>query len=259
MRSYKPLVKKLDLSAPQQWELLSGINAVSPGNKKAWQEIVRLSRDQSFEKEYAKHLSRFFPKMVDELIHSPDELPEMAKTIFQNQTLKKQEKKSYQYLIEQLGASNRADIAFEAAIDYSKSLQAEHKYSKSPQAEQKLSEAFNVLTYVALKHPIEANHIHAVLDRIDELVALEPRLKDRWALFYDQFLPESSKLGQWPAVFWSYNLDMLNWGLKCYQKCNIEEKVQETKQAIAKKEKEKADWESGFQQWLKEETKRQIP
>ena len=240
MKHFETLVKYTGMTPKDQLDYLLKVNAVLPGNQKAWNEITAFARKGRFDKTHVATVKKLFPQMVEELLFAPNELPKSAKELLDFPEIKKEEKKLYALLINKLGTAKRDDLVFEAALNYADSL-----------AKQKMSqEEFNLLSSVLLKHSDECDTIEPVLKRLEDIAEKDAALGKKIVPFYQEFLNRVTKNNtQWTK---KYQIDMLLRSKWYFDEHGRKDLTQKADAAIARLQEEKRADDKRFHDFLDE-------
>jgi len=239
MKSFDTLVKYTGMSYDEQLNYLLKVNAVLPGNEKAWKEIAAFGKKKRFDKTHVAKVKKLFTQMVDEMLFAPNELPNLAKDLLDFPEIKKEEKNLYSYLFDQLGKAKREDLVFKAALDYADLLSHQKKYI----------EEFEMLQFLLLKHSDECDNMEPMLNRLDEVVEKDrANLENRVVPFYQEFLTRVTKNNTMFTK--TYQTDMLQRAQNYFDKYQRNDLTLLAKAAINRLEQEGKEHEKRFQDFL---------
>ena len=241
MKSSETLVKHTGMSHDEQLNYLLKVNAVLPGNEKAWKEIAAFGKKKQFNKTHVGRVKKLFTQMVNEMLFAPNELPNLAKNMLDFPEIIKEEKNLYSYLFNQLDKAKRGDLILKAALNYADSLDHQKKYV----------EEFEMLQSLLLKHFEESDAIIPVLDRLDAVVEKDrAKLESRIVPFYQTFLARVTKNDAlWT---WTYQIDMLQRAQKYFDKHQRNDLTLTAKAVIKKIEQAGEEHGKRFQDFLNE-------
>ena len=231
MKSFVTLVKYTGMSYDDQLNYLLKVNAVLPGNQKAWKEIAAFGPKKRFNKTHVGKIKKWLTQMADEMLFAPNEIPNIAKNMLDFPEIKSEEKKLYDLLFNKLASVKREDLVFAAAHNYADSLDHQKLYV----------EEFEMLQSLLLKHPEKCHTVEPMLDRLDAVVAKDKaRLASRIVPFYQEFLNRVTKDNtRWTR---EYQKDMLTRAQKYFDENQRNDLTLRTKSIIARLDKDaKAD------------------
>jgi len=241
MRSFDTLVKNTGMSHDDQLDYLLKVNAVLPGNQKAWKEIAAFGQKKRFGTTDIAKVKKLFTQMVNEMLFAPNELPNLAKIMLDFPEIKKEEKNLYSNLFTKLAAAKREDLVFQAGLNYADSLNRQEKYV----------EEFEMLQSLLMKHFAECDTIEPVLNRLDAVIEKDKsRLKSKIVPFYREFLNRVTNYGdRWTR---NYQIDMLRRAQKYFDENGRNDLTLLTKSDINRFEEETRADEKRFQDFLAE-------
>jgi hypothetical protein len=183
MRAYPILCEREELGVRERLALLSQTIDLAPGCEEAWQEVAKLAKSASGQKEYAKLFTQLFERMFATFARLPDFTWKVFPEIVAYQDDVKLQAALYGRLVTLYEIAGRPDLACEARL----------KLADMLVEQQRTVEAIQGLAFTIRKFPTEGRYVPKMLDRVESLCRGFEGADQQLVQFYSALLPAIRK------------------------------------------------------------------
>jgi hypothetical protein len=221
MAAYPMLKDKRKFSIDEQVDFLEKVIKLSPGTEASWRQLAEIAGQGNLSNKHERQMRRTLDLLFVTFTNFPDFTWKIFDNLIQYEENIKQQIKLYERLIALYVSAGRPDLASEARLMLTGYLIDD----------QSQLEAVDGLAATIMAFPDEGRYVPKMLDRLEVIVAQNPKYQRNLIKFYSTFLPKvPQRRGDEPS---KYCIKMYERGIKRFEQAGATNEANKYKALLA--------------------------